>query len=711
MRAMLGQAGGFVNSHRTLSPPRGVSIVSVADPVRGAAAAASPGVEVGALSRAAARRRLIVLLLVGAVLYAVPVWWGLPSEEGWAVDEIVPAEVVEAQRWPDKYPPFHRHLLSVLDRGVAALGALSGATAASIHQRQFVVHRLTSVCLALLTLWIVYRVAREVGDRATALWAAALVAPTLPLVYYAKTANLDVPYLAWFALSALCLVRALDTGRWRAYVGLGAAAALAVSTKDQAYGLYVVVPAVLLWDLARRRRAAGRPAWSALLDRRLWLAGAAATACLGLVWALAPEGELARHLGALTSDRAVGRYRIYPFTLRGQWEQAAQSARYVWLAAGPTTSLAALAGVGIALGRPRRHRLPLALLAAAASYYLFFMVPIGYNYVRFLLPVLLVTGLFAALGLRRVLAWPALGRWGRLALAVPILGWPLSRAVLLDLHMAGDARYGAEEWLRSTGHEARAVGFGDERHLPRRIETIDWRRLEDEPCRLLGATGAAVLVVNPDEVRGDRERASLGWLAGGLSGYRPADRFANRFPADLFHRPGVQWNLNKIAREIVVLRSSGEECFDAAGVWRRLRRRRQGEALPNRTGLAAAIVAGVVESRPLGGRRASVAGLAPDGWTRGSRPAAVVVRGRASRAARPRFDVVSPAMPVGGTATFFVEDGGSVTAVPLHGPRTTIQLPAVAPGVTALFVVWTDRAWTPEGSRRVLGVRLLPSSR
>ena len=683
----------------------------MADVVRGGAAAASSVVEAGALSRSAARRRLILLLLAGAVLYAVPVWWGLPSPEGWAVDEIVPAEVVEAQRWPDKYPPFHRHLLSVLDRGVAALGGLSGATAESIDQRQYVVHRLTSVCLALLTLWIVYRVARTAADRATALWATALVAPTLPLVYYAKTANLDVPYLVWFALSALCFLRALETGSRRAYVGLGVAAALAVSTKDQACGLYVVVPVVLVWDLARRRRAAGRPAWSALLDRRLWLAAAAAAACLGLVWAFALEGELARHLRAVISDRAVGRYRIYPATLRGQWEQAAQSARYLWLAAGPTTTLAALAGVAIALRHPRRHRLPLALLAPAVSYYLFFMVPIGYNYVRFFLPILLVMGLFAALGLRRALAWPALGRWGRLALALPVLAWPLGRAVLLDLHMAGDARYGAEKWLRTTEREGRAVGIGDERHLPRRIETMDWRRLEDEPCRRLSAAGAAVLVVNPDDVRGEREREALGWLAGGLSGYRPADRIANRVPAGLFHRPGVRWNLNKIAREIVVLRSSGEECFDAASVWRRLRRLRQGGALPNRAGLAAAIVAGVVDSRPLGGRRTSVAGLAPDGWTRGPRPAAVVVRGRASRAGHPLFDVVAPETLVGGTATFFVEDGRSVTEVPLDAPRTAVRLPAVAPGATALFVVWTDAAWTPEGSRRVLGVRLLPSPR
>lgn len=660
------------------------------------------------LSRAVARRRLAVLLLASAALYAVPVWWGLPSREGWALDEIVPHQVVEPYDWPDKYPPLHRHLLSALARGVAASGERGDAAAEAIHRRQFLAARLLSTCLALLTVWLVYRAARFAGDRTTALWAAALAAPALPLVYYAKTANLDAPYVFWFALSAVFYLRALATGELRAYLGLAVAAAAAVSTKDQAYGLYVAVPFVLAWDLVRRRAAAGRPAWSGLLDRRLWLAAVAAGGGLALVWACALEGELPRHLAALASDRAVGRYRIYPATLAGQWEQAMHSARYVWLAAAPTTALAALAGLALALRRPREHRPALALLVTAASYYLFFLVPIGYNYVRFFLPVVPVVAVFAALGLRRLLASPWLGRTGRLALALTALAWPLARAVALDLHMIGDARYAAESWLRSAGPGTRALGIGHQRLLPRHLRTMEWRRLEEEPCRVLRAAASDTVLVNPDEVRGERERATLAWLASGLAGYREAARFENRFPVELFHRPGVQWNLNKIARTIAAYRATGGECFDAAGVWRRLRRARQGEALSDRAGLAAAVLAGVVDTLPLGGRRMVVAGLAPDRWSRGTRPVAVVVHARATRGVRPRFDVVAPPRP-GGAARLFVEDGRAVAEYVLDGPRTTVELPEVAAGSTALFVVWTDAAWTPETSGRILGVRLLPS--
>lgn len=661
------------------------------------------------LSRGAARGRLGLLLLASAALYAVPVWWGLPSREGWAVDEIVPVQVVEPYRWPDKYPPLHRYLLAALGGAVERVAGWLGAPPDSLDHARFLADRLLSTCLAVLVLWLLYRAVRVTADRATALWAAALAAPALPLVYYAKTANLDVPYLFWFALSALFYLRALEGGRTLDYVVLAVAAAGAVATKDQAYGLYVLVPAVLLADLARRRRDAGRSGWGALVDRRLWTAAAAAAGTLALIWAFARDGELSRHLTALTSERAVGRYRIYPATWAGQWRQALQSARHLWAAAGGPVAVAALVGLGVALRRPRRYRAALALGAMALSYYLFFVVPIGYNYVRFFLPVLLVAAVLAAVAARELAAWARLGPVGAAVLALVLLGWPLARAVALDLHMVGDARYAAEAWLRDGGLESRALGLGNERHLPRHIATVEWRRLEDAPCEVLQATESDVLIVDPDEVRGARERSTLAWLSSGLAGYSETRRFENRFASDLFHRSDVEWNLDKITRRLIVYRADGDPCYDAPGVWRRLARVRRGGSLPDRAGLAAAILGGVVETRPLGGDRMSVAGLAPDRWTRGPRPAAVLVRAPRRRPLRPRFDVVAP--EVDEEARLWVEDGRSVTAVDLAGRVTTVELPEVGAGSTALFVVWTDAAWSPAGSRRLLGVRLLPARR
>ena len=99
--------------------------------------------------------------------------------------------------------------------------------------------------------------------------AAALLALSVPFVYYAKTANLDVPYLFWFALSLLFFLRALRRARTADFALFGLAAAAAVATKDQALALYVLTVPVLAWEVYARRRAAGERGLRALADARL----------------------------------------------------------------------------------------------------------------------------------------------------------------------------------------------------------------------------------------------------------------------------------------------------------------------------------------------------------------------------------------------------------------------------------------------------------
>ncbi|MEZ5331976.1 MAG: glycosyltransferase family 39 protein [Thermoanaerobaculia bacterium] len=658
------------------------------------------------LTRSAASRRLAALLVASAVAFVVPVWWGLPSPSGWAVDEIVPSHVVPAEAWPDKYPPLHRYLLTASTVVVESVGRAVGVEAPGIETARFLASRLLSTLMALATLWLLYRVARVGENRSTALWTVALAAPSLPFVYYAKTANLDGPYVFWFVFSALFYLRALARGRAADYLGLGLTAACAVATKDQAYGLYVLMPLLLALDLARRRREQGGSGWGALADRRLWLGAAGATAVLVVVFWLSEDGELARHFAVLTGERAVGQYRIYAPTLGGQLQEAVGSLRHVAVAVGVPTALAALAGAALAVSRRRRHRAALALAVTALSYYAFFLAPIGYNYVRFFLPVVPVVALLAAVALERSSRFLGARPAWRVVVALALLAWPWSRALALDLHMLGDARYGAEEWLRSTGLEARAVGLGNELHLPRGLRTVEWKVLAEAPCRSLRRLGSAVLVVDPDEVRGEQERATLAWLDSGLAGYGEPRRFTNRFPADLFHRPEVLWNLNKISREITIYRATGGECFDTPGVRSRLDRVRAGGRISDRPGLAAAVAYGLVETRPLRGERLVVAGVSPDRWTRGRRAALLLARARPSRPLQPSFAVVPPPDR---EARLWIEDGSRpVREVAVEGPETTVRLPEVPAGGTAVFIVWTDAAWSPPGSRRVLGVRLMP---
>src|SRR5690349_1367405 len=69
--------------------------------------------------------------------------------------------------------------------------------------------RVLSLALSLGLLVLVYRCGRELGDAWAGVLAAALLALCVPFAYYAKMANLDVPYLFWFALSLLFFLRAL----------------------------------------------------------------------------------------------------------------------------------------------------------------------------------------------------------------------------------------------------------------------------------------------------------------------------------------------------------------------------------------------------------------------------------------------------------------------------------------------------------------------
>jgi 4-amino-4-deoxy-L-arabinose transferase-like glycosyltransferase len=91
----------------------------------------------------------------------------------------------------------------------------------------------------------------------------------VPFPYYAKTANLDVPYLFWFALSVLFFLRALRRGRAADFGFFALAAAAAVATKDQAFALYVLTVPFLVWEIIRRRRTEGP--LSVWADRRLAL--------------------------------------------------------------------------------------------------------------------------------------------------------------------------------------------------------------------------------------------------------------------------------------------------------------------------------------------------------------------------------------------------------------------------------------------------------
>ena len=500
-----------------------------------------------------------------AAIHAWPLDWGLPSEHGWAPDELTPAAVLEGlgQRfsngWHAKYPPFHHAVLAS-----AYAPWLSRAPDARRHHVLFRVGRIVSLLMAAGTVVLVYLCGRELFDHIPALFAALVAGLSALFTYYAKLANLDVPYLFWFSAALLAYLRLLQGHRLRHYVALAACAAAAIATKDQAYGLFVLTAPFVVWALHRHRRATGAPrsVWATLGDRRL--VAAALTGGCGLIVldniGMNPGG-FAAHV-ELIMGSASRDFRMFDRSAGGLAALAAATARALVFTLGAPAAAAAAAGLVLAGARWRENRLLLAALVPALSYWLAFVAAVLYLYDRFVLPIAIVLALFAGKALAEAIARRG-SRLLPLAAAGVIVAVSGLRALSVDVLMARDSRYAVEQWLREHSRPPAVVAaVGPLEYLPR-LDGLQWRRLGPSMDRLR-RVDPDIVVVNADFARraadGGSDAELYAALAGGQAGYRlalaqPASSTLPFLDVATF-RSGdparVHSNLDKVGPEILV---------------------------------------------------------------------------------------------------------------------------------------------------------------
>lgn len=527
-------------------------------------------------------------LVFGATLalHAPGATWGLPSAYGWAPDELIPETVLDglahgfAGGWTSKYPPFHQMLLGLFylpvlwSRGLDAAQPVPG----DVYARLFLIGRTLSLLMAAGAVALVYDCGRRLLDRRGALFAALLTATLLPFGFYAKLANLDVPYLFWALASLRFLLCAVERPRRRALLGFGVTAVLALATKDQAYGLYALCVPLLALDYARARRG-GRHATSGLSGRDLLAAALAAALTFVLAFNLVFNWSgFVAHVGLITGAASED-FQLFPATLAGQVSLARQTAANLAFVFGPPALAVCLLGVGavcvrrvtgglaplnLQRGRPDDRRLAW-LLFPAVSYYATFVAVVLYSYDRFLLPVAVLLAFFGGRVLSEATAWPGWqGRLGRLV-ALVVVGYGAARCASLDALMLNDARYAAERFLReNVGGEERVAGIGTLPHLPR-LDGLRWTTLPPSINTLAGRR-PEWLVVNADLGRRAPEASGKARfyerLRRGELGYRRvyAERWQARF---LFFDPGrlqagaygpVLSNLERVNPEIEIYR-------------------------------------------------------------------------------------------------------------------------------------------------------------
>jgi 4-amino-4-deoxy-L-arabinose transferase-like glycosyltransferase len=412
----------------------------------------------------------IPLLLITAGLT-----WGSYPWRAWHPDEVLPGDVMDAVQhrfsggWFELYPPV-QYVVHALVFG--PLFAADRAGAVSLAQPEVlgsfhVGMRVISVVMALLTLLVIYEVGRETLGRSRAAIAVFVAGTGQCFVYYAKAANVDMPYVFWVTAATLFFLRAARYGRMRDHVALGVTAALAVTTKDQAYGYFAGPALALIYVRLReyRRFAADRWVRSTLFDRRLWAGAAAALVVLvlgyGLPW---NHAGFRAHVEQATGFRMQG-FRLFDGGPAGQLGLLGYSAQLLPWTFGVVTTVLAITGAVMAARRHRRFRWLWLLTVPAASYYATVIMYVGYTYDRFLLGWALPVSLFAAAGSGVLSRLPASARRAvaaacALAAVVP--------AAALDAEMQFGSRARLEAFLEAhVSRDPFVVAVGSPLYLPR----------------------------------------------------------------------------------------------------------------------------------------------------------------------------------------------------------------------------------------------------
>lgn len=383
------------------------------------------------------REKLIVFVVVMAVLYGLGIFWGLPSALTEASDSTAPlgplAFVAEYRDTSKSYiyPAVHQLLLVSFYAVVLAVCKLTGHLGSlsstwpygftdptAVFSAFILVSNLVSMAMAIALLLLLRRL-RPVPE--TAAWfAVALLGLSGVFAYYARVANMDMPYLFWWVLSYFCLWRYTlgEEARRRLLAFSAVFAALSIGTKDQAVGLILGSGLVVLLVAPR----GGRDSWAARFKSALFFS-VCLLAAYALVAVATNPARWLKHVRFVTSDH------VLPETegsLRGQVLLLGRFFVRLGHVMTPGGVILGFAGLSL-LALRKRYRELLVLTLPALAYYVSIIAKVRATEERYLLPFAILLAVGAAVTVGAALASPRLQRRSLRALV-----WVLVAAVLVQ---------------------------------------------------------------------------------------------------------------------------------------------------------------------------------------------------------------------------------------------------------------------------------------
>jgi 4-amino-4-deoxy-L-arabinose transferase-like glycosyltransferase len=436
---------------------------------------------------------LIILLLFSFCLNTCGIWWGLPSFSGWAADELIPLRVLEGMEkgfsngWHYKYPPVHFYILAVFYSPVWLLHKLNIIDIYSLPAYTFLFYigRFLTVFMGSALLLIIYLCGLEIYDRKSSFFAVLITALSVPLIYYSKTINLEVPYLLWVMLSLLFYLKLLKHHRLKDYLLFALTAAIAVCTKDQAYAFYLLTPIFIIVEHHRYLKQDNPDITlkDSLTDKRIILSLAVGIGAFLLLQNIIFNlpGFL-KHVKLITAGGGSIRPR-YEQSIVGQLQMFRQTLTHLRFSLGCPTYIMCLLGFTSILYRLKNNYLLASLLVPTISYYLFYVCVVWYNNVRYLMPLAIILALCGGKFLGEFLNPEKNLFKGKAILVTALFIYTFAYGFSVNILMMQDSRYYVEQWMQQNiDKNALIVNTGGNKYSPRldrfRSEDVDAPSLE-----------------------------------------------------------------------------------------------------------------------------------------------------------------------------------------------------------------------------------------
>jgi hypothetical protein len=310
----------------------------------------------------------------------------------------------------------------------------------------------------------------------------------MPLTYYSKTANLEVPYLFWVALALRYYARTASRAGPYDFYRFAVAGAIAICTKDQAYGFFVL-PALLLASMALARGGTPNVPTKRVLITMCGLTALALVILMNVPFNLS---GVVRHFQLITGPASQD-FQMYARTPAGTAKLLLDSVRQMGNIMSWPLFVAALAGAAMAV---RRRQVPIILLLIAGlSYFITFLWIVLYQYDRFLLGLVITIAPATGWWLDNVTRRGCSYRTIRQVIALIVFAYAIGRCAALDMLMLRDSRYAAEQALRRESRPRdRVAGVGLRSYLTR-PEVVPWSPVRATPEQII-QLAPDLLVVN-----------------------------------------------------------------------------------------------------------------------------------------------------------------------------------------------------------------------